>query len=208
MHKKYFNFVLPIIGAAVVVGSGFSAWVFSDEIKDVNTSMSGSLSITNVVGIDGDNIKATATTTEFQIILDQGGVGNAEANKGISVKDTSKSEVITKIDITLSIPLAEPIDVETAKLNHVTGNFAVAATLPTNFATYLSWTPDVSETFTAELNGEQNAYEVTKTIDFSNLTYADKPASLAEYEAMVAAFSGDADITLKVDFTGLALVTK
>ena len=92
MKRKFLAVVLPIIGCATVVGSGFSAWYFSDSFN----GDTGNSKITTVVTDYGNNkplkIKKIHDFTNGDnskncehLILDQGGFKNSELEKGISL---------------------------------------------------------------------------------------------------------------------------
>lgn len=92
MKRKFLAVILPIIGCATVVGSGFSAWYFSDNFNGDTVNST----ITTVVTEDGNNkplgitIKHDFTNGDNNkncdhLILDQGGFQNSELEKGISL---------------------------------------------------------------------------------------------------------------------------
>lgn len=83
LNRKLLALVLPAVAVSALVGSGFSAWYFSENnIK--GTSQNINVSITDMV----DNAVGTLTLNETQatkLTLDQGGSQNKTVlNKGIS----------------------------------------------------------------------------------------------------------------------------
>ena len=105
MKRKFLAVVLPIIGCATVVGSGFSAWYFgtataaganggfilnigvTDEVK----ADSGALSISDTVG----------SLNNHTLLLDQGGYANlGNADSGIMVTSADKSNLPVKTTTT------------------------------------------------------------------------------------------------------------
>lgn len=96
MKRKFLAVILPIIGCATVVGSGFSAWYFgstvttggegsttipvqvTDEIRDA----SGTLSVDT----------SASTITDKVLILDQGGYKNTREDSGIMFGATGATE--------------------------------------------------------------------------------------------------------------------
>ena len=48
MKKKLLIAMIPVLGMGALVGSGFSAWVFTDQISG-DTSFTGSLTVTDAV---------------------------------------------------------------------------------------------------------------------------------------------------------------
>lgn len=79
MHKKFLTFALPVLGAAAIVGSGFSAWTFTSSAR-VADGITGDISVTPLV--EGMSVALNAET--FTLTLDQGGVGNTNVSEGIS----------------------------------------------------------------------------------------------------------------------------
>ena len=79
MHKKFLTFALPVLGAAAIVGSGFSAWTFTSSAR-VTDGITGKISVTPLV--EGMSVALNAET--FTLTLDQGGVGNTNVAEGIT----------------------------------------------------------------------------------------------------------------------------
>lgn len=90
MKRKFLAVVLPIIGCATVVGSGFGAWYFG-EVTGVNANNSFQLGIdvseevsdaTGALSISSTN--STALDNKV-VMLDQGGPNNDDVDSGISI---------------------------------------------------------------------------------------------------------------------------
>lgn len=79
MHKKFLTFALPVLGAAAIVGSGFSAWTFTSEANAAD-GITGTISVTPLV--EGMSVALNAST--FTLTLDQGGLNNTNVADGIS----------------------------------------------------------------------------------------------------------------------------
>ena len=102
MHKKFFTFAVPLLGAAVLVGTGFSAWVFQGS---GSAAITGTINVTPA--IDTLNVKlykdASASTKEevttVALTLDQGGVMNDEVTKGATT-DVSSYDILVTFDET------------------------------------------------------------------------------------------------------------
>ena len=77
MHKKFLTFALPVLGAAAIVGSGFSAWTFTSSAR-VTDGITGKISVTPLV--EGMSVALTAETVPLP--LDHGGVGNTNVAEG------------------------------------------------------------------------------------------------------------------------------
>lgn len=102
MKRKILAVVLPIVGCATVVGSGFSAWYF-----EASTSDSDSFTANTHVTEEIKDAKGTldfvssnsATLDEKYLILDQGGSDDSsrsDATKGIMISDTSVEEITAR----------------------------------------------------------------------------------------------------------------
>ena len=83
LNRKILALVLPAVAVSALVGSGFSAWYFSENSIE-GKSQDVNVSVTDKV----DNAVGTLTLSETQattLTLDQGGSANAAVlNKGIS----------------------------------------------------------------------------------------------------------------------------
>ena len=107
MKRKFLAVVLPIVGCATVVGSGFSAWYFGDtvttggegtapinvEVTDEIRDASGTL-----------NVDLTdSTITGKTLILDQGGPKNDSLDSGIMFGDEDATETTATSENTETI---------------------------------------------------------------------------------------------------------
>lgn len=99
MKRKFLAVVLPIIGCATVVGSGFSAWYFgatasaSDVGINIGTHVTEEIdSVANTLSIPTDNTNAS-TLNGMNLILDQGGFKNTNVNQGIMFANGTPSDV-------------------------------------------------------------------------------------------------------------------
>ena len=100
MHKKFFTFAVPLLGAAVLVGAGFSAWVFQGS---GSAEITGTINVTPA--IDTLNVKlykdASASTkeevTSVELTLDQGGLMNDEVTVGATT-DVSLYDILVTFD--------------------------------------------------------------------------------------------------------------
>lgn len=81
MRKKLLITLLPLLGAVVMVGSAYSAWVFTNTahlVKELN----GTVAVTDLT--QTMQFVWTGSVTNFTLTLDQGGVNNTEVATGIS----------------------------------------------------------------------------------------------------------------------------
>ncbi len=102
MKRKILAVVLPIVGCATVVGSGFSAWFFGDYIND-SGSISAGVHVTDEISTDGKNLEIDTSLTTIAtkesvkkgaIVLDQGGPKNTRVDSGIMFGTEDDKEVI------------------------------------------------------------------------------------------------------------------
>lgn len=81
MRKKLLITLLPLLGAVVMVGSAYSAWVFSNSAA-LEQKLNGTVTVTDLV--ETMEFEWTGGVTSFTLTLDQGGVNNTEVATGIS----------------------------------------------------------------------------------------------------------------------------
>lgn len=100
MHKKFLAAGLPILGATVIVGAGFSAWLFGGE---TSATVGGSIQLAGTYGFTTTVYRdATDTSTalsSFSITLDQGSIGVTDG----------AGHVVNTVDIVLSFDGSTPI---------------------------------------------------------------------------------------------------
>lgn len=104
MKKKILAAFLPVLAAAAIVGSGFSAWVFNDKLTN-STTVGGTVSIDPTV----DGYTVTASLSSLRLRLDQNSVDEITDNTtGISVFGTGTGEeatedIVEDLDVTINI---------------------------------------------------------------------------------------------------------
>ena len=81
MRKKLLITLLPLLGAVVMVGSAYSAWVFSNSAA-LEQKLNGTVTVTDLV--ETMEFEWTGGVTSFTLTLDQGGVNNTDVATGIS----------------------------------------------------------------------------------------------------------------------------
>lgn len=81
MRKKLLITLLPLLGAVVMVGSAYSAWVFTNS-DAINKTINGAVTVTPIA--DTLDFKWTSEVDSFTLELDQGGINNTATNVGIS----------------------------------------------------------------------------------------------------------------------------
>ena len=118
MKRKFLAVVLPIIGCATVVGSGFSAWYFgqdlakgdngstniginvTEEVKASTANLNINLDATTIDGVEkndgAEEDDGTEKEKDGRLVLDQGGARNESLDSGIMFgKDTSTVTTVT-----------------------------------------------------------------------------------------------------------------
>lgn len=203
MHKKFYNFLLPVLGAAVVVGSGFSAWVFSDT--SVTDTLSGTFSITPVVDKLKVEIKEAGKDTDLEAVelkLDQGGIANT------SVKSAGITSTVESYDIKVSYETVDGLK-ELLTNSKLTLSYTVAISSTDNVTTYFNLTDGLAKQSASDVVVDTyNAGTMSGgTIHtWSNVpltwTYVDKPDNKGDYDTMTSALSsGEFTLTVTVTAT-------
>ena len=100
MKRKFLAVILPIIGCATVVGSGFSAWYFgSTTNENGNGSFGVNVAITDEVKDATNSLTVSSGVSEFdgyKLLLDQGGYANKEnPDSGIMFTNGTPVQVST-----------------------------------------------------------------------------------------------------------------
>ena len=99
MKRKFLAVILPLVGCATLVGSGFSAWYFGKVGNATPDDMSLAIDVTD----EAKNPALTLTTnidtdlTGKYLVLDQGVAGNDCVYSGITVSDSANNNDVTKI---------------------------------------------------------------------------------------------------------------
>ena len=105
MKRKFLAVILPIIGCATVVGSGFSAWYFgTDVVNGDDGSTSIGINVTEEVKASKGSLKIDLTNTTIdgveknpgegkngRLVLDQGGARNNSVDSGIMFGDDTST---------------------------------------------------------------------------------------------------------------------
>ena len=203
MHKKFLTFALPVLGAAAIVGSGFSAWTFTSSARAAD-GITGTISVTPLV--EGMSVALNAST--FTLTLDQGGVGNTNVSEGISYSISyDTGDTLTATLTWKDYPtLLETNDVTIKYWVVLETNNAAGSALGSAASNLTSWI-----TWNSSYYGESNAGTIsnaggnyatstsgadtygTWTIEIGSLKsiiYAAKPSTLESYNSMKADLDG------------------
>ena len=96
MKRKFLAVILPIVGCATVVGSGFSAWYFGNTVTTGGTgSTTVNVDVTEEIrdATGTLNVDPSASTIKGKtLILDQGGFKNTREDSGIMFGVTGATE--------------------------------------------------------------------------------------------------------------------
>lgn len=99
MKRKLLAVVLPLVGCATVVGSGFAAWYFGEiETTGSNTAAQVNVNVTQEVMHADRLLKLESTKDEINgktLVLDQGGIKSDEY-KGIMIGEATDTETVAK----------------------------------------------------------------------------------------------------------------
>ena len=108
MKRKLLAVVLPLIGCATVVGSGFAAWYFGEiEADGANplapiTSVNVTEEVMSAKGLL--NLEKTKDNVNGEVlVLDQGGIKSDET-QGIMIGTADDNETVAKSNIVCAIP--------------------------------------------------------------------------------------------------------
>ena len=198
MHKKFLTFALPVLGAAAIVGSGFSAWTFTSEANAAD-GITGDISVTPLV--EGMSVALNAST--FTLTLDQGGVGNTKVSEGITYSISyDTGDTLTATLTWKDYPtLLETNDVTIKYWVVLETKDAAGSSLDNAASNLTNWI-----TWNGNYNGEGNAGTIsntgsssatstsgTWTIEIGSLKsiiYAAKPSTPESYNSMKADLDG------------------
>lgn len=211
LKRKLLMTVLPLLTAGVLVGSGFSSWVFDNTGKtsDVQT---GSVVLD---GVDNNDTSITFNKiTGLQLVLDQGGYNNrSEKDFGTYFRD-SGSSTVAKLDGNATIDgLASYTFKVTVEINknlngwlEVDGNKDLLTFNDSNKSNFTEIGAD-SGVYTATIEN-QTVTSATFSLDLANLiNYTIKPiaednSTNEDYESLktaVEAVKDAAAITIKAE---------
>ena len=106
MKRKFLAVVLPIIGCATVVGSGFSAWYFGETTnKNGSGSFGVNIAITDEVKDATNSLTVSSDVSKLKdhkLLLDQGGYANKD-NPDSGIMFTNSDPLPTQVSTTTGI---------------------------------------------------------------------------------------------------------
>lgn len=192
MKRKLLAVVLPLVGCATVVGSGFAAWYFEDiqttrdtigtyvgvnVTKEVNDA-SGLLNFDEELTVD--NLKGNF------LVLDQGGIDSDET-QGIMIGSKNDNETKAKSDIDYSFTLTwgstgdgQPVDLSQIYEAGMKVQLTVTIELTGNLSNYIELVTDYSLNYLKEpdTNPVTVKFEPKGSNSYTAVwEEADKPAS-------------------------------
>lgn len=192
--------MLPIIGAAVVVGSGFSAWLFTDTMEKT-VSANGTVSLEPLA--DQLQGKLEVDITNFYVHLDQGGIGNTVASQGVWISADQNAVTPENTSITLNFTYTLTATAGYKFWEKVQTTYTVSVSLSEALNNYIELTDStVNETAVEwKTTDETDTRAYTKAVVLG-FQYIDgkKPTSRGEYTTMKAALDAD-EMKVTVAFT-------
>lgn len=209
MHKKFLAFCLPILGSAVIVGAGFSAWAFNETTTD---AISGTITVTDAVQGLTAKIYKSDTTEDLEnvvLTLDQDGISNA-------ADDTKGAETdYSSYDLAVSFATTTDGFVSLLDSHNLVLTYAVAVTSEYEaFSQYVELTTGDAEGGSATITSSNFSSNpaVGQTVHTFNVPltwkYVDdkKPQTYADYYVMdqALAISGTAftvTVTVTAEWT-------
>ena len=203
MHKKFFTFAVPLLGAAVLVGAGFSAWVFQGS---GSATITGTISVTPAIETLNVKLYKDASTkvdevTSVALTLDQGGVMNTEVTEGATT-DVSSYDILVTFTETGGALKALFADYQLTLNAEISVSAATkgdeSSGILESFKSYVDLTDDSKTASGNFTDNEEDGF----IIDGVPLlwTYTQKPTSYGEYNAMNTALS-DVNFTITVTVT-------
>ena len=208
MHKKFFTFAIPVVGALALAGSGFAAWTFTNGAS--TDTLTGTIGVTDI--LDGFKVEVLQKDTtdaleEFTLTLDQGGPNNGDVTVGATSNHTA-------YDLKLSFETETGNALESILATHkLSFTYKVEVTdfdstgSETTFTNYVDLTNDSKGNSTAtELDDISdfttdgtNHYYLVEDVPLT-WEYTDKPENKTDYDAMKAALDGK-NFTITVTVT-------
>ena len=210
MKRKFLAVVLPIVGCATVVGSGFSAWYFgatasSNESFTIGTSVTEEIdSVANTLSIPSDNSNA-AQLNGMNLILDQGGFENTNVNQGIMFAHGTPNDVSeNKLDYHFNVVFKGTDDLNLQDVYDagmelkVTVSFDLGAVL----SQYIAVKTDAGIVVDAGPAGDESELKFTKSEgNVYTATYTLKETSLNDISNLAnAVFSFSIDLSTNASF--------
>ena len=201
MHKKFLTFALPVLGAAAIVGSGFSAWTFTSDAHAAD-GITGDISVTPLV--EGMSVALNAST--FTLTLDQGGIGNTNVSEGITISYDTGDTLTATITWKDYPTLLETNDVAIKYWVVLETKDAAGSSLEdaaSNLTSWITWSgPYNGESSAGTISNAGGSYATstsgtdtygTWTIEIGSLKsiiYAAKPSTAESYNSMKADLDG------------------
>ncbi|MGM9814006.1 MAG: hypothetical protein ACI32C_03805 [Candidatus Enteromonas sp.] len=207
-NRKVIAFALPALIGATIVGSGFAAWYFGEDVhEDHNVSVT----VTDKVNAGTFTVTYNRGSTaladnSMALVLDQGYKGLTDANKGIHFTVGDPAELLSSInwkyecDNTAISAAGKTITIlSTVSINKVLIDtyLSLDTTWPMQNVTADSYVYTVATTAVSgdETTGEiSTASEADTATTFKNnaiFSWRDKPTNESDYQDMQTDLSGN-----------------
>ena len=189
MHKKFLTFALPVVGAAAIVGSAFSAWTFTDRYTGEN-EITGTIEVTPIA----EQIEVTLTAETFTLELDQAGYDNrTNLSTGITPYDDSSS-ALSEITATITWKNYYAL----LETNTITINWSATMAEDAAVSEWITYAGVTSTSLTSpSQSGDDATWTVTVPLDF---IYTKKPTDASSYNSMTSALSSKS-VVINVNVT-------
>lgn len=169
MKRKILAVTIPVVGCITVVGSGFSAWYFSDTITDGdNRSSAVNVIVTDEVIADQDNLTINTTGTDLgeRLILDQGGIRNYSLDSGImfGAADATETTVNNNANWHFTVDFTDDQDLTLYKIYDAGLRVRIVAdiTLGGALSNYIEFQDNLNLSVTPTIGGSTTA-DISKT---------------------------------------------
>ena len=192
MKRKILAVTIPVVGCLTVVGSGFSAWYFSDTINDGdNRSSAVNVVVTDEVIADEDNLKVDTTGTVLgdRLILDQGGLRNYSPDSGImfGAIDATETTVNNNANWHFTVEFTDDQDLTLYKIYDAGLRVRIVADITldgalSNYITFqdnlnLSVQPTIGGSTTADISKTDTKLEIVYIVAEENVEKETKNAT-------------------------------
>lgn len=177
MKRNLLGLMVPVFGFALIAGTGFSAWYFSESGSTISHSATSNGSIESL----GDVQIGTVAGSTFTFTLDQG----TGAQDGIVITGEASFTFTEDSDFALMGGLEVEKYTWTASISDSSSNLTSYVEL-------------------VKTSGEFTVTDGSKKVDLA-LQYVNgsKPTTKAEYETMCSALGEELSLTITVEVTAV-----
>lgn len=173
MKRKFLAVVLPIIGCATVVGSGFSAWYFGEYVTTgADGSTAVNVDVTDEIKTDEGNLEFTLDDSSINgtntLILDQGGAKNESLDSGIMFGTSTDTQTTATTNKKWKFKMTYDGDSGTVDTDDLTIFEVYNAGLRIRFAVSIELTGNLGNYVTFQSNQELIVTSSSQPTDFTS----------------------------------------